>query len=997
MNVKNLQRGVMLMLCLAIFTSWAFAQTKTITGKITDSKDGSGISGASVLATGGTAKAGTQTANDGSFKLVCPESTTKLVITSLGYQKIEVSLNGQSSINVSLVATSDNLNEVVVIGYGTAKKKELTGAYATVSAKNFNQIPSATPDQLLQGKVAGLQVTVASGQPGAATSVKIRGNNSIRAGTNPLYVVDGVPLDGRSARPGFNTSGLGNLPDANPLTYLNPADIENISVLKDASASAIYGSRGANGVILITTRSGSSGPLKVDVNSSWSIGGLMKQPDVLDAGQYRTALTKYGAKSDSGASYKPFNQIIQHNVTQNYSIALSGGSSENSRYRASFLASSTPGLIRKSGLDKYIANFNGSYKLLDKKLSINFGVTAASVSETIAPVSNDPGSTGSIVSNALQWNPTLLMKSGSRYIVNPNGQVNPLAFSDAYNDKSNITTLLGNFSAGYKIIPELEYKFSYGVNYSSGIRKNELQGWISGTGGNADGQGLATVGSAQLFSQTITQTLTYTKKINEISLTALGGYENWSTKYQTQNTSVYGFDYNLNYNSLVGIHYYDNMQDGKKANLSSTSSNDPNVDVQSYFARIQIGYKDKYSLSASFRADGSSKFGSNNKYAYFPAISARWSIKDEDFMKNVAAVSTLNLRAGWGQTGNQEFPAGAAVDRYQYQSNGALNAINFANPNLKWETVTSSNFGLDYGFLGNRINGSFEVFFKKTTNPLFPGTLPAPAPAGTLWQNLPGYITNRGFEFSINGTIVEKKAFSWTAGINLTYVKNKFIYDAVGNSPLVLTGQLNGKGTSATYVQAIANNQPIDVFYLRKFSGFDQNGFAITTSGATYAGDPNPHYIVGFTSTVDYKKFSLFLNMHGAFDYSIYNNTLQSVTGLSFINNGGNISKTLIGTPESVANPVSASTRYMYSGNFMKLSNVTLRYRIGNVGKVIKNLSASLTAANLFVITKYPGFDPEVNVSKLDQNSTGIPSIGIDYVGYPTLRSFTFGLNFSLY
>jgi iron complex outermembrane receptor protein len=231
----------------------------------------------------------------------------------------------------------------------------------------------------------------------------------------------------------------------------------------------------------------------------------------------------------------------------------------------------------------------------------------------------------------------------------------------------------------------------------------------------------------------------------------------------------------------------------------------------------------------------------------------------------------------------------------------------------------------------------------------------------------------------------------------MTYVKNKFVYPTAGNAPLVLTGQLNGKGTSATYVQAIANGQPIDVFYLRKFHGYDQNGFANTDAAASYAGDPNPKYSVGLYTTLDYKKFSLTANMHGNFDFSIYNNTLQSVIGLSFINNGSNISKTLIGTPENPANPVSASTRYMYSGNYMKMGNLTVNYKIGDITKFCKNANVSISGSNLFVISHYPGFDPEVNVSTLDQNNTGIPSRGIDYVGYPTVRSFTLAVNFSLY
>ena len=993
--MRKIKSSRLLSLLVAFFFFIQNAFSQSVSGTVTDQQNSKGISGVSVSVKG--TNTATITDNNGGYRINA-SSTGTLVFSSVGYSTLEIPINGRTTVDVSMTATSTSLSEVVLIGYGTARRRDLSGSYATVTSKSFNQVPSATPDQLLQGKVPGIQITVASGQPGAATSVKIRGNNSIRANTNPLYVVDGVPLDGRSARPSFSSvSGLGNLPDANPLTFLNPADIESITVLKDASASAIYGSRGANGVILITTHSGLPGPVKVDFGTSWSVNTILKKPDVLDADEYRTALQKYGAKSDSGASYTPFNKILQHKIAQNYSLAISGGSSDNSRFRASFLASRTPGIIRKSGLDKYIGNFNGTYKFLENKLSFSFGVTAGANKEQIAPVSNDVGSTGNIISNVLQWNPTLPMKhSDGSYTVNPNGQVNPLIFSDTYNDYANVTTLLAYATAGYKIIPELEYKILYGTNLSVGTRGMELQGWISGTGGNADGKGEATVGDARLFSQTLTHTLTYTKSFTNLNFTGLIGYEYNSSSYKTQYSSVYGFDYNLNVNNVLPIHYYDNMQDGKQANLTTSSSNDPNTELQSYFTRLQFNYKEKYALSGSFRADGSSKFGSNNRYAYFPAVSGKWNISQEDFMKSGKFFSNLGLRIGWGETGNQGFPSGLNIDRYQYGSNGSLNPINFGNKDLKWETIVSTNAGIDFGILNNRLTGSIDVFFKKTKDPLFPGTLPQPSAGVVKWQNLQGYITNKGGELGLNAQIVSKSNFSWNLSANVTYVKNKFVYPVLGQSPLVLTGQLNGKGTSATWVQAIANDQPIDVFFLRKFHGFDKDGFAITDGAASYAGDPNPRYIIGLSTELDYKKFALQINMHGAYDYYIYNNTLQSVTGLGFIINGSNISKQLIGTPESLANPVSASTRYMQSGNFMKLGNATLRYTVGEIGRTFKNVSVYASGYNIFVLTNYKGFDPEVNVSKVDFYNSGIPSIGIDYVGYPSVRTFTLGLNFSI-
>jgi TonB-dependent starch-binding outer membrane protein SusC len=323
-----------------------------------------------------------------------------------------------------------------------------------------------------------------------------------------------------------------------------------------------------------------------------------------------------------------------------------------------------------------------------------------------------------------------------------------------------------------------------------------------------------------------------------------------------------------------------------------------------------------------------------------------------------------------------------------------ITTINFANPNLKWETLTSYDGGIDFGILGNRIFGYIDAFSKKTTNPLFPGTLSVPSQGATVWQNLPGYITNKGFEVSLGTTIVRTQDFTWNLNVNAEFIKNKFIYPALGTSPLFLTGGIDGQGVSSAFAQAIANNQPIDVFYLRQFQGFDQNGIAIVKSQASsYSGDPNPHIILGLNTDLTYKKFNLAINTHGAFGNKIFNNTLISVTNLGNIANGKNISKTLIGTPESLANPVSASTRFLQSGDFLKVGNVTLSYNVGKVAGILKTAHVFVTVYNLVEFTKYTGFDAEVNQ---DHNNSGIPSLGLDYIGYPTSRSLSAGVNFSL-
>lgn len=990
-TTKLMLRSVCLCMLLLLGLNPLWAQTKTVTGTVKDEKGGP-VQGASVSVKGTTR--GTTTNASGSFSISVKSTATTLVVSYVGYASQEVNISSAATADVTLKPENSSLNDIIVVGYGTARKKDLTGAVASVQSKDFNKGVVASPDQLLQGVVAGLEVTSNTGQPGSATTVKIRGNNSIRSGNNPLYVIDGVPLDGRSARPGLNANGLGNTPDANPLIFINPSEIASIDVLKDASASAIYGSRGANGVILITTKRGVPGTVRIEGGASAGISDLMRQPDILDAGEYRGALAKYGAKSDSGLSIKPFNEIIRHAVTQNYTFALAGGN-ENGKYRASFLASNQEGLLKKSNLKKYVANFNGDYTFFDKKLNIIFNFSGAHTDENIAPISNDAGSTGNIISAAMNWNPTLyLSKNGIYNQTNPSGQINPTALSDAYTDKAVVTTILGNINAGYKFTPWLEYRFLYGLNYSTGNRKQQLEGWLTGAG-NPAGQGAAAIGNNELFSQTLTHTLNFNHSIaHNLNLQAIAGYEYYTSSYKGNAMAATGFDFNLDQTKRVPIKYYDLMQDANPAKITTSSFIDPTFALQSFFGRTVFNYNDKYLLTATFRADGSTRFGSNNRYAYFPSFAAAWNIMNEDFMKGSSTFSNLRLRFGYGQTGNQQFPSGISQFLGQYTTFGGRLVTSPGNPDLKWETVSSYDGGVDFGFFHNRLSGYIDVFSKKTTNPLFLATLPQPSSGSNIYVNLTdGYLTNKGFEVSLTGLIVQAKNFNWTVRVNGEYIRNKFYYPSAGNSPLQLTGAINGQGVSNTFAQAIANDQPIDVFYLRTFSGFDKNGIAITTTGSSYVGDPNPHVNMGIATDLSYKKWSLGVNMHGAFGGQLFNNTLLSVTNLGNITNGKNISKSQLNSAEGLANPVSASTRFMVSGNYMKLGNATLSYNIGKIGNVFKSSSVYFTGSNLFEITKYKGFDAEVNI---DKNNNGIPSLGIDYIGFPTARTFLLGVNFSL-
>lgn len=441
---------------LLLVAGIASAQNRPVTGKITD-ENGNPVPGATIQVKG--TSTGTAATADGSFKLSVPPNGTTLVISFIGYNQQEIAIAGKSEFAISLVPSSTTLTDVVVVGYGTTRKKDLTGSVVSIKSADFNKGIVTAPDQLIQGKVAGLMVMNNSGAPGGATTVRIRGNSSVRTGNQPLYVVDGMPLDGRTAKPSVNANGLGQTPDANPLNFINSFDIQSMDVLKDASATAIYGARGANGVVIITTKKGQPGPTKLDVNYSAGSSSILKKLDVLDAAGYRSALKQYNLTSgDEGSNVDAMNSILRTGITHNVNVALSGGNENSGVYRASFGMLDQQGIVKKTGLKKYTANLNGQFKLLDnQRIGIDYSIQAAHTTEQIAPITNDAGFTGSLIGQALQWNPTLALHKpdGSFNILGAGSAINPEAMSAAYDDVVNVNSILANLSPYIKITNDL--------------------------------------------------------------------------------------------------------------------------------------------------------------------------------------------------------------------------------------------------------------------------------------------------------------------------------------------------------------------------------------------------------------------------------------------------------------------------------------------------------------------------------------------------------------
>lgn len=994
MTTTRLLRVLLLCPLFMLIMQQSWAQTKTVSGTVKDEK-GIPVTGASVLVKGTTT--GTSTDASGVFKLTMPASAKALIVSYVGYVTEEVIIPSSNEVEISIKPEGTVLTDVVVVGYGTVRKKDLTGAVATVKEKDFNKGNFTSPDQLIQGKVAGVQVLNNSGQPGGAATVKIRGNSSIRAGSQPLYVVDGVPLDGREARPGVSVpGGVGNSPAGNPLNFINPNDIASMDVLKDASATAIYGSRAAYGVVIITTKRGKSGAPKIDFNASAGTASILKKLEVLNSTEYIDALGKYGydtgADSEGGPNYgssvDAFDEILQNGSTQNYSLAVSGGS-ETGRYRLSAGYFDQKGIIRKSQFQKATVNFSNNYKFLEsKKLGLDINIITSQTRESVAPVSNDAGFEGNIIGQALQWNPTqpLYNSDGSLNVLKGSTTVNPVAMSEAYDDNAKVTTVLASISPYYKITKDLEYRFLYSVNYNTGIRRSEIDKFINLN--SVVDRGWANYSNNELTTQQITHTLNFNKQISSsFNLSALVGYE--YMRFDNKGVNMNGRDF-----GDFDIPYTNYFQYTSQGSRGIGSFADATNELQSLFARAIVNWNDQILFTGTVRRDGSTKFGENNQYGIFPSFAAAWNLSN-GILKDIDIVRNVRLRAGWGQTGSADVPPGASQYRYSITGPGNVTAANNPNPDLKWQADEQLNIGVDFTIFKNRVTVTADYFDKKTTDLLYPTITADPPPPGAppTWRNIDGEIANTGFELSVNANIINQKDFNWDLGVFATFQKN----NVTGLTAPIQTGALNGQGITGATVQVIANDLPINAFYTKQFEGFDKDGFAIyTDDGYTLfnTGNPNPSTILGISTTLSYKKLSLTMNMNGAFGQDIYNNTLNSVVPIGNLGSR-NIAKSIyeLNPPEAQANPITPSSRYIEDGSYMKMANATLSYNLGNVGKLFKGMSVYVTGQNLFVLTDFTGFDPEVNT---DKQVNGVPSVGIEYTPYPSAKTFILGVNFSL-
>jgi len=969
------------------------AQTaREVSGKVTD-VGGTGLPGVTVLVTG--TSIGASTGADGEFRLQVPATATSLTVSFVGYARQTVEITGRNTVSIALKDDAQALGDVVVVGYGTARKQDVTGAVAVLGEKEFNRGTFTSPDQLIQGRTSGVQVTNSSGQPGGAATIKIRGNSAVTGSGQPLYVVDGVPLDGRSARPGLVAStDVGTGADSNPLNFLNPDDVESVTVLKDASATAIYGSRAAYGVVLITTKKGKTGAPVLAVGASGGFSTLLRRPKYLDAGQYRQALTYYGVTNgDKGGDADALKEILRTGTLQNYNVAMSGGG-ETGRYRLSLGYLDQNGIVRKTGFKKFSANLATNLQFLEsKKLGLDVNIATSQFREQLAPITTDAGYRGSLIGQALQWNPTQNLRNADGSLFIQAGDViNPVAAQELYNDNSRVTTILASAAPYYKFTDWLQYRALVSVNYNTGERRTSIDQRLINYPG-IEGQGFASISHNELLTQQIAHTINFNKQLtSSFNLNALVGYEYTKFANSGSNLNAYGNRDAGGFGSF-GLDYTNYIQYSGTGNRGVSSFVDPSSALQSVFGRAILNFKDRYVLTGTLRRDESTKFGPNNRVGYFPSFAAAWDLSQEAFFP-AERLSQLKLRAGYGRTGNQEFPAGSAQYRYTLDNNGAQSPLNDRNDNLKWQSDAQYNAGIDIGAFSNRLTFSADYFYKTTTDLLFPTTPgePRPANAAIRWENLDGKIVNKGIELSLTTAIVRNEKVDVGFNANATFIRNE-VSDLVGAA--IPTGAINGQGLSGALGESIRNGYPINAFFLPQYNGLTDRGLN-NIGGIVYAGSPNPRTLLGMGLNARYGKLSLVANMTGVFGQMIYNNTLNAIGAVGGIGAGKNIALSTFENPvkESTGNPTAASTRYLEKGDYLKLSNLTLSYSLGDVVGFVKGARIYATGQNLFVITKYTGFDPEINTIK--QGANQVPSVGIDYLAYPSARTFTFGVNFSL-
>lgn len=1019
--MKKISAAILCLLFLA--AAAVYGQQRTITGTVTQASDGKTIPGVTVMEKNTTN--GTTSDLNGNYSLKINNNAGFLRFSYMGMKTVEVPVTSSDEVNVQMESQQVDMDEVVVIGYGTVKKSDLTGSVASIKTDELKKIPLNSFDQAIQGKVSGVQITQLSSQPGGALSVRIRGGNSIMAGNEPLYVVDGVLLESQ-----MDMSWIGS-PSRNGLSTINPNDIESIEILKDASATSIYGARGANGVVLITSKKGKAG--KDNITFETYFGMQKKSGDirVMNASQFAKLYDEAGFNADP-EFYKPLypnpdslgagtdwqSEIYRVAPIQNQQLSLSG-SSEKTTYTISAGHFKQTGIITGSDFTRYSFRLNLERKFNDR-LSGGSNLSYTQTKSNTVPTDTPGGFFPGVVNTALIFNPVLSVRGldGQYTLTDPNADAwldNPVAVTREIPaiDKNN--RLLGNAFLEYAILNGLKFRTSLGVDLYHSLQDMYTPRFIF-SGSFNDGQ--ARIATTDLQNYIFDNTLTYNKTVNNIhTFNVLAGFTYQNTDTRTFIDIATGFP-----NDILGYYGIQNA-----TNLPTVYSSFSESAVISYLGRINYNLKNKYLFTVTGRVDGSSKFGANNRYAAFPSAAAAWRISEEDFIKDKGRISNLKLRMSYGISGNDRIANYAFIRTIAssiYYFNNSIAATGFApenpgNNNLKWETTAQFDLGLDIGVFDGRISATVDYYNKRTSDLLYYSNLPWITGYNAYLNNI-GKLKNTGFDVALN-TANMVNDFKWNSSLNFSVNRN-LITDLNGSELFI---------NNDTYKLKIGNwavireGEPMGSFYGLKSDGIWQTQEA--DSAAVYGAKPGdfkyvdknkdgkinvddcgiighalPKFIWGFTNTFSYRNFTLEIFLQGSQGNQILNSNrfeLESGNGLS--NASINLldrwttenSSDLYPRANRNADYLHMSDRYLEDGSYLRVKTVTLSYDLPDKALKslkMKNLKIYVTARNLFTITKYSGFDPEVGSFGMDNTR-----MGYDFGSYPSVRTAIIGASLS--
>ena len=978
-------------LVLAFSLSAGSIQAQTVSGVVTDDMTGSPLPGVNIVVQGTTS--GTSSGRDGDFQLAVPSLNDTLLFSFVGYQTRTVPINGRQTIEVTLVPEVIEADELIVVAYGVQRKSDVTGAVSSVSTEDFNQGVVVNPGQLLQGVVAGVNVTSASGEPGASQDIIIRGVGSLRSGTTPLYVLDGFVLDNSSI-------GVAN----NPLNFINPGDIQSIEILKDASATALYGARAANGVVVITTKKGQAGATRVSLSSSVGWTSMANHIDVFSASEFRTQVPNVGGQlEDFGANTDWQEELTQTAMSSDVNFALSGAANERFNYYASLGVQNQDGILRESSQSRYSGRLNMSQSALNGRLNVDYHINA------VHSVNLRPDNSAMVV-DMLQLNPTIpVFSDGAPTLLDET--LNPVVRYDLFLDESQNNRIVANVAPSLEIIDGLTYRLNVGRDYSGTDREVQtspyalLEGFETGT---------LTSFNYKNTNTLVENTLTYELGSNAHSVNLLAGHSYQENEIEVSSFAMEGFRDN-------GIEPRYQDQTSTQITPTNRSALAEKNKLQSFFGRVNYSYGGKYLLTATMRADGSSKFGENNRYGYFPSFALGWNISEERFFQ-ASFVDNLKFRASWGQTGIQEIPSKITQLSYTESRDGnntypldsdvsnlddypfGIIFTRLANPNIQWEVSTQTDVGIDFELFNNRLIGTLDYYNKESDNILLEVVPSDPIqPTSTFWTNVPDMtIENSGFELSLEYRSAATSTFQYSIGGNVSSIKNR-----VENSPyaVLTTGAAQGAGQTGATINGYINGEPVGAFYMLEFAGIGEDGLnqfvdtnndgVILEDDRVVVGSALPNLVYGFQVNLQYKNVGLRANFNGASGHSIYNHTAMSIFNRGNLGSSFNTTDFATEYPEeALTNSNTVSTRYLEDGAYLRLNNVTLSYsprpELLGIGNVVSGLQVMLTVQNPFVITNYSGYDPEVNTGT---SRGGIQTFGIDRFTYPAGRTFQLGMN----